>query len=148
MSFLSFFTGLSTPTLYLWKKYLKVNHTSTLSCNCEYSRVWVCVICFFVWCVFQTRYLCYLPHTACHMPLISLRNTLTCAWTHTHTHKQKQTLYSAYSWTPVGRSPSHLQPVSLPPTSTTEMSERERERGKGEDRSGSGALLTERLLKI
>ncbi len=48
ISLLSFFTGLNMPTLYLWKRYLKVNHTSTLSCNCEYSHVWVCAIRLFV----------------------------------------------------------------------------------------------------
>lgn len=130
------------PTLYLWKRYLRVNHTSTLSCNCEYSHMCGFVWSVFVWCVFQTPYLHYLPHTACHMLLIALCNTLACAWTRTHKYTCKQTLYYAYSWVPVGSSPSHLQPVSLPPTS--EMSER----ASKTENSGSWTQLTERLLKI
>ena len=122
---LSFSTGLNTPTLCPWKRYLKVNHTSTLSCNCEYSRVGLCES-FFVRCVFKTPCFCCLPHTACHMQLIALCNTLTCA----RARAQKQTLYSACLWAPVGSSPSHLQPVSLPPTSAAEMSERDREKGQ------------------
>lgn len=53
------------------------------------------------------------------------------------THAHKQTLRSAYSWAPVGSLPSHLHPVSLPPTSTIEMSEREREKGQIRIRSAS-----------
>lgn len=125
--------GLSTPTSSLWRRSSKANHTSTLSCNCEYFSASL------------PRCSCRLPHAACHMPLIALPGTLTCAVPHTNACTRKQgdahaTAMPAreHQW---GCWPSHLHPVSLPPTPTS------REMSCRKDRSGSGALLTERLRK-
>lgn len=64
---LLFMTGSNMPTSFPWKRFSKVKHTSTLSCSCEYSRVWVCMICEYVSLCLPTH-----THTLCHVPFIWL----------------------------------------------------------------------------
>lgn len=124
--------GLNTPTLYLWKRSLKVNHTSTLSCNCEYFRV----------CNLRGFFLFVLQYVS-HFPLLSpnccmshainctVRHTCMCITIHTRT---KQWGVSPHT---CSLRASHLLRLN--------WNVREKE---GNDRSGSGAPLTERHLCI